>query len=227
MSCVHQTVPHGKPMTEQRKEVIVIGAGGFGREVSEWAQDSGLNVVGFADDDPDALQGFNYGLPILGPIEAVQNEESVAFVVAVGEPATRRHLADRLEAVGGSLVSVIHPRAYVAKTAQIGHGCILAPYVQVSADATVGANTALSPFASIWHDAVVGSHCFFCPYGVVTGGVELGDGVFLGTHATVVPRISVGSGTRVAAGAVVTRDVGQGLLMIGMPARGRALFPEN
>lgn len=55
----------------------------------------------------------------------------------------------------------------------------------------------------------------------VAGNVHLEAGVTVGSNATVLQRLSVGSGTFVGAGAVVTRDLPGGLVVVGMPARPR------
>jgi bifunctional UDP-N-acetylglucosamine pyrophosphorylase/glucosamine-1-phosphate N-acetyltransferase len=50
----------------------------------------------------------------------------------------------------------------------------------------------------------------------------IGDGASIGSDTMLVAPVTVGAGARTAAGAVVTRDVGPGELVMGVPARTRA-----
>jgi bifunctional UDP-N-acetylglucosamine pyrophosphorylase / glucosamine-1-phosphate N-acetyltransferase len=47
----------------------------------------------------------------------------------------------------------------------------------------------------------------------------IGDGAFIGSDSMLIAPVQVGAGARTAAGAVVTRDVPAGALVIGAPAR--------
>ena len=49
----------------------------------------------------------------------------------------------------------------------------------------------------------------------------VGDGAFIGSDTMLVAPVTVGAGARTAAGAVVTRDVAPGELVMGVPARVR------
>lgn len=203
--------------------IVIVGAGGFGREVANYADDAGLRTLGFIDDH---ATGMVADLPMLGTIEdTFLDLQRVGLVIAVGDAVTRADLARRILNRGGSLATIIHPTAYIARDAILGAGVIACPFSLVGANAQVGDNVAINTYASIGHDATVGRDCVFSPYSVINGNVELEDQVFLGTHASINPGHRVGRRSKVAAGAVVTEDIGGGFLSMGNPARGRAMFP--
>ncbi|HEY0534437.1 MAG TPA: NeuD/PglB/VioB family sugar acetyltransferase [Actinoplanes sp.] len=212
-------------------DLVIVGAGGFGREVLGYAHDVFADkpvhrVAGFADDNPRALNGFDLAVEVLGSVRDVPISEATGFVIAVGDPAVRRALAAVVAARGGRLSTIIHPSAYIGPGARLGDGCVVCPFAFVGTAATIGANSAINAHASVGHDAVVGANCVVSPYSAVNGAVELQDDVFLGTHATVFPRRRVGHGAKVSAGAVVHRDVPAGALAVGNPAKSRVLFAE-
>ncbi|BCY10578.1 NeuD/PglB/VioB family sugar acetyltransferase [Actinoplanes sp. L3-i22] len=212
-----------------RVELVIVGAGGFGREVLGYAQDAfagrpAHRVAGFADDNPRALDGFDLAAKVLGRVHDIPISEATRFVVAVGHPAARRALAAAVESRGGRLLTVVHPSAYIGPGARLGDGCVVCPFAFVGTAATIGANTAINVHASAGHDAITGGNCVFSPYSAINGGVELRDDVFLGTHATVFPGRTVGHGAKISAGAVVHRDVPAGALAVGNPAKSRVLF---
>ena len=211
-------------------DIAIIGAGGFGREVLQYCWDARAvgwphRVVGFIDDDSQALEGFDVPVSILGGFNDLGRTNVQGFIIALGAPALRRKVAEAVDAICGTLVSMIHPTAYVAPTARIGSGVILCPFTLVAANSTVGSNVAVNVYSSIGHDACIGKHCVISPYSAVTGAVDLGDECFLGTHCTIVPGITVGRCSKVAAGSTVTRNAEPGSLLAGNPAKGRPIFP--
>ena len=55
--------------------------------------------------------------------------------------------------------------------------------------------------------------------GVSTGQVVIGDDVWIGANAVVLPNVSIGRHCVIAAGAVVTKDVPDGCVVAGIPAK--------
>lgn len=211
------------------RRVVIVGAGGFGREVLQYVRDTfagdrSVTVKGFLDDAPPDLRPFALGVPVLGDTSTYHVEPDDRFVVAIGDPATRRRLVERLASRGATFMSVVHPLAYVSAAATLGTGCIVAPYATVGAHATIGDHTVLTFYASVGHDARVGSYCAFSPHAVTNGVTRIGDEVFLGAHAVVNPLKAVGDRAKVAAGAVVYRAVPANTFAVGNPAKARPLW---
>lgn len=216
----------------QGLDVAIIGAGGFGREVLQYCLDAVAvgwphRVVGFIDDRSDVLQQFDVIVPVVGGLADVGRVDAQAFIIAIGDPILRRRMADVVDEIGGVLVSLIHPTAYVSPTAQIGSGTLLCPYSLIAANSTLGSNVAVNVFASVGHDARVGEHCVISSYSAVTGAVSLGSESFLGTHCTITPGRTIGRRSKVSAGSTVTRDAPAGSLLVGNPAKGRVMYPVN
>ena len=197
------------PWSAEFDRIVIVGAGGFGREVANYAQDAGLVVEGFLDDH---ATGLVWRHP--GP-RRHRGRRNVALGWLRdrgGDAVSREQLADRVAAGGGRLATVVHPTAYVARDAVLGDGAVLCPFALVGTNATIGNNVAINTYASVGHDANIGAHCVFSPYSVVNGQ-SYWRTLSSCTHATVVPGRRVGRRTKVAAGGVVTRDVGAGFLL--------------
>jgi sugar O-acyltransferase (sialic acid O-acetyltransferase NeuD family) len=211
------------------KDIIIVGAGGFGREVLQYIHDSfeigtTHTVKGFLDDSATSVEPASLNQVILGTTDSYEPARNDRLVIAVGKPELRRELACRLAARGAQFLSVIHPLAYVAGTAHLGEGCIVSPFATVGANATLGNHVVLTYYSSVGHDARVGDCSALSPYSVANGGSHLGEAVFLGTHATVNPLKRVGDSARVAAGSIVYRDVSPRMLALGNPAKARPLL---
>jgi sugar O-acyltransferase (sialic acid O-acetyltransferase NeuD family) len=209
--------------------IVIVGAGGFGGEVLQYVRDvirgcSDVTVRGFLDDRTEVDPRQCDGLPLLGTIAAYTPRDDDRFVVAVGDPEARTRIIRHLRGRGVSFFDVVHPTAFVAPTARIGEGCIIAPFCAVGNASRLGDHVVLTWYASVAHDADVESYAVLSPYSTVNGGASLGEGAFLGTHAAVNPMQRVGCWAKVAAGSVVYRPVPAHHLAMGNPAKSRPLM---
>ncbi|QDS96967.1 acetyltransferase [Adhaeretor mobilis] len=221
-----------------KKKLVVVGGGALGREVALYAQDmidaeaAGLEfdgIAGFLDDSAtaaDQLSALGVQFDFVEPAQGHVARNDCVYIIAVGNAKVRRVLRDGL-AGKPHYANVIHPTAYVASSAVLGQGVIVAPFGFVGANATLQDHVVLNTYASAGHDSLVGRYCVFSPYAVINGNVELGEEVFMGTHATVIPGLTVGKSSSLAAGAVVVRDVQPEFFMMGNPSKGWRMYEDN
>lgn len=205
--------------------LVIAVAGGFGRELTAYARDAGFEVRAFLHDvSRSPIDGIDLGAEVRGPAEEYEPVGEELVAVGLGDPGPRRELADHLIARGARLATVVHPTAWVAPTAHLGQGVVIAPFAFVGPGARIDDLSVLNTYASVGHDSVVGRCCVLSPYAVIGGWARLEDEAYLATHAVVTPRKTVGAGSSVSAGSVVFRDVPAASLAMGNPARSRALY---
>lgn len=211
----------------QARSILVIGAGGFGREVHDVivainAADDGTNwdFLGFLDDgDPDPQILRRRGATCLGRTSRLPDFSGASFVVGVAAPEARRRLSRRAELAGLVPVVLRHPSATVGVDTRIGEGTVICGQVSVTTNVTLGRHVHLNPHAMVGHDVVAGDYVTLNPGAAVSGAVQLGDGATLGANSTVIQGLTVGRGAMVGAGAAVIRDVAPGATVAGVPAR--------
>lgn len=207
------------------KNIIIVGAGRFARELLCWLEDSldpaSERIAGLLDDTlaPAPMLEDEYRYPLLGAIAAYSLGPDDVFVLAVGAPAARLAIAEGLAARGARFHTLIHPSAIVARTARLGRGAVVCPFALVSAGSRVGDFVTINSYASVGHDAVLGNGCTLSPHVDLTGAVQLGVAVMVGSGASVLPRVQVGDGATVGAGAVVMRRVAAGATVYAPPAK--------
>jgi UDP-3-O-[3-hydroxymyristoyl] glucosamine N-acyltransferase len=131
--------------------------------------------------------------------------------------------------------------AQVRGGAVVGRNCIIGRGAYIGDGATLGDNCKVQNYALVYEPAVLGDGVFIGPAAVLTNdefpravnadgspkdasdwhsvGVEIGQGAAIGARAVCVAPVRIGSWATVAAGAVVTRDVADFALVVGVPAR--------
>jgi sugar O-acyltransferase (sialic acid O-acetyltransferase NeuD family) len=215
--------------------LYIVGAGGFGREVHEYAREAGaawggerFEIAGFLDDNAGALAGHvDVGAEIVGDIARAAPGDGDRYVLAVGDPRLRKRLALALAARGARFVSIVSPRAWVARETVLGDGVVVGPLAYVGPGARLAEHVLVNPQVAVAHDVQAGRWAVFSPLCAANGAVVLGDGAFLGTHATVLPGRTVGAWAYDGAGALVNRDVAPAAKVVGVPARVIGAMPPG
>lgn len=203
----------------------LIGVGGHGRETMPFARahiaahpDLGIDVdrVVFVDRHAGPAVG---GHLVLAEDEFAAMGDERLFAVAVGQPAARRAIAERLQAAGCRALTLIAKTATVVDSARVASGALIAPYALINADASVGRHLIANAHSSIAHDCLVGDFVTLGPRACINGGVRIGDGVEIGAGALIRQGLSIGAGAVIGMGAVVVKDVAPDTTVVGNPAR--------
>jgi sugar O-acyltransferase (sialic acid O-acetyltransferase NeuD family) len=192
----------------------IVGGGGVGREAYDAALAARVGIEAFLD---DSLSGTVVrGLPVLKPESALSG---ASYLVGIADPSIRNRLAQLLEAKGLSPMTLIHPRAIIGPETTLGEGCLVLGGAHVSSSIRIGRHVQVHYNATVGRDAVLADRVTVYPGANVSGSVLLDEDVTVGSNAVVLQGLKVGRGTFVGAGAVVTRDLGPGLVVVGAPAR--------
>lgn len=201
-----------------------MGAGGFGRELMNWAGDCHAAgrlppIAGLLDDDPTAMDKFDYSVGLLGTTTDFLPQPGDQLIMAIGTPAIKQRVADMLVNRGGVFATLIHPTAVVAGSATIGEGSILCPLSLISCDTQVGRFCTINVLSSIGHDVQLGDYTTLSAHVDLTGAVSVGRKVMMGTGAKVLPRVKIGDSATIGAGSVVYRTVPAGRSVYAAPAK--------
>lgn len=206
------------------KNLLIIGAGGCGREVMQWAKDINQNkptwnIKGYLDDDKKALDGLRTEHKIIGTVNDYIPQVDDVFTCSIGNSEIRKRIIDTIENKGGEFISIIHPTAVVAETAELGKAEIIYPYVIISDNADIGDACIINMYSSVAHNSVLGNYCTISAHCDITGGCNVFENVFFGSGAKAVPGINIGAGAFVCAGSTVMSNIKPQIKVIGTPAR--------
>ncbi len=201
-----------------KREVVIYGAGGLGREVLSMLTDHPtLKARGFLDDGK--LRGTQIsGLTVLSEDEVVYNK--LAVVIAIGDPLVKKNITEKLRSRNVEFVSVIHPSVIIqSASVKIGAGSIIGAGAILTTDITIGENVLVNLGVTVGHDVSIGKYTSIMPGVNIAGEVFIGDSVLIGAGVNVINRVRIGNESRVGMGAVVLRDVESGTTVVGVPAK--------
>ena len=140
-------------------------------------------------------------------------------LLAIGLPDGKVSVLAQYERFEFRWQSYVDRRACVSPHAQLGNGCIIAPFAVLSGDVRLGAHVYVAAFAGAGHDSTIGDLCSLLPYSGLGGGSRIGARCTLGAGAHLLPGITIGNDVMVAGGATVTRDLPDRVTAFGTPAR--------
>lgn len=135
--------------------LLIVGAGAYGSVVKEIAEDTGIFAkISFADD-------FCKREDVVGTTEMLENLSSDYryAIVAIGNSQIRKKTIALLEDYGYELPSLIHSKAYVSKTANVGSACVIEPMAVVHSNANVGNGCLICAGSVVNHNAYVDDFC--------------------------------------------------------------------
>jgi acetyltransferase-like isoleucine patch superfamily enzyme len=99
-------------------------------------------------------------------------------------------------------------------------------HVLITSKVIIGEGTLVNAFASVHHDVRVGRYNEIAPGAKLLGNCETGDFCQIGASATILPRIKIGRNVIIGAGAVVTKNIEDNSLAVGVPARVIKKLPQ-
>ena len=209
------------------KNLIIIGAGGFAREVYWHSQmasgfDSEWTIKGFLDGDVKLTAEEYAKLPgdvtMLGDVDSYEILPDDVFTCAVGTPEVRKKLIEKILARGGEFINIISEYAHIFPAAKIGRGVIIGLDNGISDHVELGDFSIMNNVSYLGHDVTVGKYTCIMSHVDVGGGAQIGDEVFIGSHATLLPNAKIGNGAYVGTGSVVLKKVDAGKKVFGNPA---------
>ena len=185
---------------------IIVGAGGHARSLL----DTIGNIDGaelFVISHPDVPT--NFGATLISESIAIQNQDDFSFVLGIGKRSIRNRLiAELLSVISiGRFPPIIHPTAYVSKSAQIGFGSQILGQAYLGPNAVIGNFAIVNTRAVIEHDAEVGDQSVMSPGVIVAGSTVIGKNCFVGMGAKISNDISIGSGSTISSNVFVSRDL--------------------
>ncbi|SDP35463.1 acetyltransferase [Selenomonas ruminantium] len=207
------------------KHLIIIGVGGYAREVYWHAQGSigygeEWDVKGFLDGDiklPEK-EYKKLPLPLLGEVGKYPVEDDDIFICAIASPVGRKKLVEIMLSCGAKFINLIHKTAIIHDTAKIGIGNIIGHFTTIHDLSVIGNYVILNGRDGIGHDAVVGDYSSLMGVVSINGYAVVGKRTFWGTNSVAMAHSKIEDDAYVGVASVVFKRVKKGQRVFGNPA---------
>lgn len=205
--------------------MIVIGAGGFAKQLLPSLQRKGiLNECLFYDNVTQGIGGFiHQKFNTLRSEEALKEEISKGhqrFILALGNPATRKLMAEKIEAFGGEHISFSDPKSSISDIdTHLEKGTLVLEDVIIEPSVRIGKGVLINLRTIITHDCEIGNYCEISPGTTLLGSSQIGSNTFIGASSVILPKVRVGKNCIIGAGSIVNKDVPDNSKYVGVPAR--------
>lgn len=206
------------------KKILIIGGGGHAKVViATMRAMGGWSPQGILDPKLTVEQQV-LGVRVLGGDELLLSKEWRDFSLAMGVGTmratdVRKNLYLKYREMQYKFPVLQHPSVTLADKVVIRDGTQLMAGVIVQSEASIGANCIVNTGAIVEHDCHIADHCHIAPGAVLGGHVTVGECSLIGLGARVLPGIKIGRHVTVGAGAMVLRDIPEGVTAMGAPAK--------
>lgn len=214
-------------MAEKKlKKLIIVGVGGFGREVA-WLverinmKDPTWDLLGFVDDNITLQSQLINGYKVLGTTDSVLNYTDIYFVCAIGNAGVRKTIVDKITSLNPDIkfATLIDPTVEMSKLVSIGEGAIICAHSIITVNIEIGKHVIVNLDCTIGHDAKLSDYVTLYPSVNVSGATLIGECTEVGTGTQIIQAKSIGHHSIIGAGAVVVRDIPDKCTAVGTPAK--------
>lgn len=207
------------------KDLYIIGAGGFGREVAWLVErinqvNPTWNIVGFLDDGRNQKEEIN-GYKVLGGCQYIENVEKESWVVCtIGNSKVRKNVVEKLGIYSSiRFATLIDPSVIMSETVEIGEGTIICAGTIATVNIKIGNFVTINLDCTIGHDDMLEDFVTVYPSVNISGNVRIGEQVEVGTGTQIIQGKTIGQESIIGAGAVVVKDIPAKCTAVGAPAK--------
>lgn len=210
--------------------LVIIGAGGFGREVLDILHDNNnrtgdslperYEFIGFVDDgEPNMDRLSRLGARYIGPTSKLADlPEGCMYSIGIGSGAVRRKLDAVATDAGLEPATLIHSSATFGEDVRVSPGAVICAHVSVTTNVSIGRHAHVNLNSTIGHDTDLNDFSTVNPLCAISGEVTVEEEAMIGTNSAINQGLTVGRGSIIASGSAVTKSVEDYTLVAGVPA---------
>jgi sugar O-acyltransferase (sialic acid O-acetyltransferase NeuD family) len=197
----------------QNKRVLLFGASGHAKVICSIFES--LDVI------VDCIFDDNRNINLLNNYRVYHGyncdyEPKLPILISIGDNKIRKRIS---QLVTHSFSTVIHSTSIIDDIAKIGFGTAIFHSATIQRDTFIGRHCIINTNASVDHDCFIEDFVHISPSATLCGNIKVGEGTLIGANATILPNISIGKWCIIGAGSVLTDDIPDYSLVVGVPGK--------
>jgi sugar O-acyltransferase (sialic acid O-acetyltransferase NeuD family) len=192
-------------------EKVLIGAGGFSREIMAHIGDYSMKC--FVDDEYWKENDEN-----IFPLSKFDHLKYKALI-AIGDPKVRYEVLQRLPKETKYFTFIHNTAQILGNDFKIGEGSIVCAGSIITTNVTIGKHSHINLQTTIGHDCEIGDYFTTAPGAKISGNCKIHDCVYIGTNASVKEKISIHSFSTIGMNAGVVKSINESGVYVGTPAK--------
>lgn len=208
------------------KDLVIIGSGGFGREVAWLVEDineakNEWNLIGFIDENMNNHGKECNGYKVLGGFDYLEGKNDIYYVCAIGNSKIKKEIVEnKCNKYNIKPATLVHPSVIMnRKYNEIGEGTIICASNIITVNTNIGNHVIINLDCTIGHDVVIEDYVTVYPSVNISGNCNIAECVELGTGVQIIQGKEIGSNSIIGAGSVVIKDIESDSTAVGIPAK--------
>lgn len=200
-----------------KKNLILIGAGGFAKSVIDSVDEKKYNIYGFID---DIKGGSHLGYPIItNNLDLIVKKENFCYFIAIGDNKKRTFWYKELLKRNLEIINVIDRTSILSPNITYGRGLFVGKLAVINSDVRIGENVIINTKALLEHGVRVGHNSNISTNTVINGDVQIGENCFIGSSSVINGQLNVDNNAIVGSGTVVIRSIEKNMVVAGVPGK--------
>ncbi|MFV0530331.1 MAG: acetyltransferase [Flavobacteriales bacterium] len=208
------------------KKIAIIGASGFSKDIKELIDEINKvflqwKIAGFYDDNIKKGTEIYEDLICLGSMKELMDiKENLDLVFSIeNRKIVERIFMELRKKNNLCFPNLIHPKAYVSPTIELGKGNIIEAFSYISCNVEIGGFNLINSYVLLGHDVKIKNYNSFMPKTQIAGCVTMEEHNFFGMNSGVVQNVKIGSNNKVLGFTFLTKSIQDNRKYFGVPAK--------
>jgi len=202
------------------KGIYILGAGKFAEEVADTVgQLKNYTLKGFIEGiDQNKTEKLLNGLPVFWLDDMHETDQNILCICGVGS-VKRKFFIEKAIGKGVSFLNIIHPYSQISPSVKLDAGIFINSGTIIASHTLIMEHVIINRGVLIGHHTKINRYVTISPGANIAGNVTIGESVYIGMGANILDGVNIGNNSVVGAGALVTKDVPEKVMVLGLPAK--------